>query len=87
MRNWMKISLDNEGIAESRKAIWLNFRRAISNRINVQTNLEQIGTSDTQQKIDIVITSTRSVQYTVYSNESKVIISPRTNSFVKKIAE
>ena len=39
----------------------MNFRRAISNRINVQTNLEQIGTSDTQQKIDIVITSTRSV--------------------------
>lgn len=57
----MKISLDNEGITESRKAIWLNFWRAISNRINVQTNLEQIGTSDTQQKIDILITSTRSV--------------------------
>ena len=57
----MKISLDNEGIAESRKAIWLIFRRAISNRINVHTNLEQSGTSDTQQKIDIVITSTSSV--------------------------
>ena len=54
----MKISLDNEGIAESRKAIWLIFRRAISNRINVHTNLEQSGTSDTQQKIDIVVTST-----------------------------
>ena len=57
----MKISLDNEGIAESRKAIRLNFRRAISSRINVHTNLVQSGTSDTQQKIDIVITSTRSV--------------------------
>ena len=57
----MKISLDNEGIAESRKAIWLIFRRAISNRINVHTNLEQSGTSDKQQKIDVVVTSTSSL--------------------------
>ena len=47
----MKITLDNEGIAESRKAIWLIFRRAISNRINVRTNLEQSGTSAKQQKL------------------------------------